>query len=108
MTSNHTHFKGRKTSLTTDKGQFPIYIICVTGGPCSGVTTAIASLSSFLTKHGFKAFTVPDADQILLKGGPSLKNLKLPFYQKVRFLIHNMQMQMDLEDTFIDLAQDSE
>lgn len=80
--------------------------MCVTGGPCSGVTTAIASLSSVLTKHSFKVFTVPDADQIISKGGASLKNFKLPFYQKVRFLIHNMQMQMDLEDTFVDMAQD--
>ena len=49
---------------------------------------------------------MPDADQIISKGGASLKNLNLPFYQKVRFLIHNMQMQMDLEDTFVDMAQD--
>jgi glyoxylate utilization-related uncharacterized protein len=51
-------------------------------------------------------FTVPDADQIISKGGAILKNLNLPVYQKVRFLILNMQMQMDLEETFVDMAQD--
>ncbi len=67
--------RSRNTGHITDKAKHPISTICVTGGPCSGVSTAIVTLSSVLTKHGFKVYTVPDADQILSKGGACLKNI---------------------------------
>jgi hypothetical protein len=53
------------------------------------VSTAITSLQSVLSKHGFKVFLVPDADNLLSKGGSQM-SADLPFSQKVRFLIHNI------------------
>jgi hypothetical protein len=62
-----------------------------------------------LAKHGFKVYSVPEAEKLLAKGGSLGESYKgLIFYQKVRFLIYHMQMQMDLEDTFIELAHDED
>lgn len=37
----------------------PIHRICVTGGPCSGKTTAINHLVTYLRNKGFTVFKVP-------------------------------------------------
>lgn len=36
------------------KSKHPIIRICLTGGPCAGKTTALATLSQVLTQLGFK------------------------------------------------------
>ena len=46
-----------------------IYCICLTGGPCAGKTTAIASVKQDLTQLGVKVLVVPEAATILMKGG---------------------------------------
>ena len=46
-----------------------IFRICLTGGPCAGKTTAIASIKQDLTQLGVKVLVVPEAATILMKGG---------------------------------------
>ena len=36
------------------KSKHPIIRICLTGGPCAGKTTALATLNQVLTQLGFK------------------------------------------------------
>ena len=36
------------------KSKFPIYRICLTGGPCAGKTTALSTLSTILSQLGFR------------------------------------------------------
>ena len=43
--------------------------ILLTGGPCAGKTTALASISQDLTQLGYKVLVVPEAATIFMKGG---------------------------------------
>jgi signal recognition particle GTPase len=47
----------------------PIYRVCLTGGPCAGKTTALATLAQSLTDKGYNVLQVPEAATILMKGG---------------------------------------
>lgn len=73
---------GRKTSLLDDpmvasanqrqnnkQGRIPITRICLTGGPCAGKTTALATLSLHLKQLGYRVLLVPEAATILMQGG---------------------------------------
>ena len=46
-----------------------IYRVCLTGGPCAGKTTAMATLTLQLTTKGFKVYVVPEAATLMMKGG---------------------------------------
>lgn len=52
---------------TYDKSN--IVRICLTGGPCAGKTTAIASIKQDLTQLGMKVLVVPEAATALMNGG---------------------------------------
>lgn len=43
--------------------------ILLTGGPCAGKTTAMASISQDLTQLGYKVLIVPEAATLIMKGG---------------------------------------
>lgn len=47
----------------------PIIRICLTGGPCAGKTTALATLNQKLSEMGFRVLNVPEAATMLMKGG---------------------------------------
>ena len=49
--------------------KFPIYRVCLTGGPCAGKTTALVSLQDSLHKLGFNVLTVPEAATLMMKAG---------------------------------------
>jgi predicted ATPase len=90
------------------ESKHPITRICLTGGPCAGKTTALATLSSVLSQMGFKVLQVPEAATLLMKGGAMIETRKLSFADAVRFQINVMKMQMSLEDIFIETAMDQE
>ena len=54
----------------------PIYKICLTGGPCSGKTTAVAKITNLIEKKGFRVFNVPEAATLLMKSGAMIQNKK--------------------------------
>ena len=60
-----------------EKKESPIYRICITGGPCSGKTTALAKLQNIYDKKGFRIFTVPEAATLLMKSGAMIDMNKL-------------------------------
>jgi nucleoside-triphosphatase THEP1 len=43
--------------------------ILLTGGPCAGKTSALASICQDLSQLGYKVLTVPEAATIIMKGG---------------------------------------
>ena len=55
----------------------PIIRICLTGGPCAGKTTALATLNQVLTQLGFRVLQVPEAATMLMKGGAMIQTHKL-------------------------------
>jgi signal recognition particle GTPase len=58
MDQGNLHKRMKDDSLDHSKvlsdSKHPITRICLTGGPCAGKTTALATLSTVLTQLGFK------------------------------------------------------
>jgi len=73
------------------KSKHPIIRICLTGGPCAGKTTALATLNQVLTQLGFKVLQVPEAATMLMKGGAMIQTHKLKLQDAVRFQINVMR-----------------
>ncbi|TNV80345.1 hypothetical protein FGO68_gene2527 [Halteria grandinella] len=90
------------------ESKHPITRICLTGGPCAGKTTALATLSVVLQQMGFKVLQVPEAATLLMKGGAFIQTGKMTLSKAVRFQINLMKLQMSLEDNFIQIAMSSD
>lgn len=98
------HDDGRKTSHSESTSQaldprkalkeskHPITRICLTGGPCAGKTTALATLSVVLQQMGFKVLQVPEAATLLMKGGAFIQTGKMTLSKAVRFQINLMKL----------------
>jgi len=69
-------FIGKASSVRTE---MPITRICLTGGPCAGKTTALAELSLVLSQMGFRILQVPEAANILKKGGVEVDAATMTF-----------------------------
>jgi len=89
------------------KSNQPIYRICITGGPCAGKTTSLTTIRTSLQEKGFTVLEVPEAATLMMKGGCFIQTHSMSFAQAVKFQISLMQMQMNLEDIFIDIAVNS-
>jgi predicted ATPase len=75
-----------------------IYKFCLTGGPCSGKTTAVERLQGYLSERGFRVFVVPEAATMLFLNGASPNDFgKYPTcgYAFQRFVLRT---QIHLED----------
>lgn len=91
-----------------NKSSHPITRICLTGGPCAGKTTALATLSLHLKQIGYRVLQVPEAATILMKGGAFIQTGKMEMSSAVKFQISLMKLQMNLEDIFLEISQSSE
>lgn len=69
----------------------PIVRVCLTGGPCAGKTTALATLNQVLSQLGFRVLIVPEAATMLMKGGAMIQTHKLSLHEAVRFQINVMR-----------------
>lgn len=94
-------------SKVLSESKHPITRVCLTGGPCAGKTTALATLQTVLSQTGFKVLLVPEAATLLMKGGAMIETHKMSFADAVKFQINIMKMQMTLEDIFIEIALDA-
>ena len=59
----------RGRSDTLDHNNVNVTRILLTGGPCAGKTTIMASISQDLQQLGYKVLIVPEAATIIMKGG---------------------------------------
>lgn len=82
-----------------------IHKICLTGGPCAGKTTAMTHLTNVLSQFGYRVFCVPEAATLFQKGGAMINMAEFTFDMQVKFQICLMEMQTNLEDTFMELAK---
>ena len=69
----------------------PIYRVCLTGGPCAGKTTALTTLTLYLTSKGFKVLLVPEAATLMMKGGCFIQTHKMTLMDQVRFQVQVMK-----------------
>lgn len=79
-----------------------IYKICLTGGPCSGKTTALSKLRDRFQDLGFTVFIAPEAATQLILGGmgfPEAPSLKIKTQETIT------KLQIATEDVFNDLAK---
>jgi len=79
-----------------------LFKICVTGGPCSGRTTAISRLKERFADD-FVVYTVPDVIAMAQSAGcePTTEALHLPLARIAR---KKIQLQMDLESFYENIA----
>lgn len=81
----------------------PVYKIALTGGPCSGKTTALTRIREHFSSHGFRVYTVPETATILLTNGLSFRDM--PPNQLFVAQLNMMKAQLSLEDTFESIAR---
>lgn len=86
---------------TKKKNEKEIYKIAITGGPCSGKSTALSWLQSDLRKKGFMVMFVPETATELILGGISFETIDENF----NFEKYIMQLQLDKERIFEDAAK---
>lgn len=100
--------KGQEEGTEEDDSSpyVPVYRIVLTGGPCSGKTTGLARLSSFLRERGFRVFTVPEAATILFVNGGSVDDLGTR-EGRVNFQMSVIDVQTQLEQCFYRLARNT-
>jgi hypothetical protein len=101
------------TSFRVDDGDgrdlsSQIFKVCISGGPKSGVTTAISKISENLTALGYKVFIVPSCQSLTSNAGFNIFDESLPMEDRLQVLICFMKMVMKLEDYFVDMAHDEE
>jgi CYTH domain-containing protein/thymidylate kinase len=80
--------------------------IVLTGGPCSGKTTALAVLKQKLEDFGFVVYCVPEAATTLILGGMNLANLDDTWAITTQTAI--AKLQMATENVFMALAKRDE
>lgn len=89
ITRKTSHQREDSNALDSRKAlkesKHPITRICLTGGPCAGKTTALATLSVVLQQMGFKVLLVPEAATLLMKGGAFIQTGKMTLSKAVRF-----------------------
>ena len=103
MSNVNFDFHVNRTKSLDDK--YNIMRICLTGGPCAGKTTAIASIKQDLTQLGVKVLVVPEAATQLMKGGAFIVSTAFTESQGLQFQRCLMKLQVALEDSFIEIGK---
>lgn len=80
-----------------------IPIIVLTGGPCAGKTTALATIKRYFEDLGFNVILVPEAATTVLEMGFSLREFDA--LERERFQKGVLKVIFGLEDTAMDLAK---
>eukprot|EP00744_Colponema_vietnamica_P007003 GILI01010116.1.p1 GENE.GILI01010116.1~~GILI01010116.1.p1 ORF type:complete len:567 (+),score=93.71 GILI01010116.1:105-1703(+) len=86
--------------------KWPIWRVCITGGPCSGKSTSMPRIQAELEACGFRVYIVPEVATLMIVGGLEFSNMtreKRVNQQKVI-----LQTIMMLEDSFYELAKGSQ
>lgn len=89
------------------KGAGKIYKFVLTGGPCSGKTTASERIQVFLRERGFRVFVAQEAATMLFLNGASPDDFANPgcLYAFQQFVIDT---QMSLENSFENYARSTQ
>lgn len=75
----------RTRSDTLDGNQISVTRILITGGPCAGKTTFMASITQDLTQLGYKVLVVPEAATLIMRGGAMIVSSSFTEQQGLMF-----------------------
>lgn len=82
----------------------PVYRIVLTGGPCSGKTSALKAFKTALEKDDYDVYCVPEVPTIMMAGGckyPGLGDVpKLTAFETAL-----LKMQLQAEESFLHVAR---
>jgi len=80
-----------------------VYRIVLTGGPCSGKSTALSQIADhFRSLPNWNVYMVPEAATVLFQGGVAWDEMNDD--QKYSFQLNIFRTMMTLEDTFVEMA----
>lgn len=79
-----------------------IYRIVLTGAACGGKSSALQHIKKTLTTKGFRVFTIPEAATAMQSNGVTQPSKEYT----VSFELHLMNLQMHVEDSYLEIAQD--
>ncbi|KAI8892428.1 AAA domain-containing protein [Globomyces pollinis-pini] len=82
--------------------QAPFKVVCLTGGPCGGKTSAISIITDLFESLGWTVYRVPETAAILLGGG--VQFAELDDESAFSFQKHILSVMLSLEKTYRDLA----
>jgi len=83
-----------------------IFKIVITGGPCAGKSTALASISDRLLSLGFRVFRIPEAATLVITG-TGIFPPNLTEYERLVFEGSLIKTKIALEDIFLSIAKSS-
>eukprot|EP01063_Lacrimia_lanifica_P016251 TRINITY_DN22853_c0_g1_i1.p1 TRINITY_DN22853_c0_g1~~TRINITY_DN22853_c0_g1_i1.p1 ORF type:complete len:652 (+),score=261.71 TRINITY_DN22853_c0_g1_i1:106-2061(+) len=87
-----------------NESEHPVYKVVLTGGPCAGKSSGMASMKNELELQGFNVFCVPEAATLLIGGGGAVCFGVGTEDASYGFQLALLETQMALEDAFIALA----
>ncbi len=77
----------------------PVYMIVLTGGPCSGKSSSLAYLSEKLSDHGFMVFVIPETATLITSNGIDRRKMDRPG-QVAMYEEAILDMQLSFEETY--------
>ena len=86
-------------------GDCKLFKFVLTGGPCSGKTTALDRLQQYLSERGFRVFVVPEAATMLFLNGASPNDFGRYPKCGVAFQRFVLRTQVHLEDNIAEYAK---
>lgn len=81
-----------------------VQMIVVTGGPCGGKSSAMASLSAALAKKGVDMYAVPEVPTIIFGAGAKFPGID-GGQQLMEFEMSVIEMQLSMERSFLRIAK---
>ena len=62
---------------------FPVFRVCISGGPCGGKTTLLDKVREEFTKKGFKVITMPEVPTLVHNAGININTYMMPLEDKL-------------------------
>jgi predicted ATPase len=94
-----------KTEKRATDSKTKIHKVVLTGGPCGGKSSALSHFTAKLQEHGVDVYTVPEVPTIVMGAGCKYPGLHGPKDKLFRFEKAIVDVQKQLEDSVIDIAE---
>jgi CYTH domain-containing protein len=78
----------------------PVYMVVLTGGPCSGKTSSMAYLTERLSDYGYMVFIIPETATLITNNGIDRRKMDRP-KQVVLYEEAILDMQLAFEETYL-------
>ncbi|HEY3277575.1 MAG TPA: ATP-binding protein [Syntrophorhabdaceae bacterium] len=78
----------------------PVYMVVLTGGPCSGKTSSMAYLTERLSDYGYMVFIIPETATLITNNGIDRRKMDRP-RQVIMYEEAILDMQLAFEETYL-------